>query len=126
MRIQVKPQALAWLAVVTFAVFVDPAATSAIVLAMVIHELAHAIAAKIVGCKVDGITFGYYPAVRIYEPKDSAKNAWIALSAPALNFFLFLVFGFAFYPLLAAGQLSIGVLAVLPYPGSDSWRAAGR
>ena len=100
-----------------------PAATTALLLALLLHESAHAFAGCLVGCKPRKLILSYYTAIAIAHPHHRGKNAWIALAAPALNLLFFVVFSLTSWSTLAAGQLIVCIAAVLPYPGSDSWRS---
>jgi hypothetical protein len=100
-----------------------PGSTTALLLALLLHESAHALAGSLVGCKTRKLILSYYPAIATAHPHHRGKNAWIALAAPALNLLLFVVFSLNSWSTLATGQLMVCVAALLPYPGSDSWRA---
>jgi hypothetical protein len=100
-----------------------PASTIALLVALLLHESAHVFAGWLVGCKTRKLVLSYYTAVAIENPHHRGKNAWIALSAPALNLLLFVAFDLKSWSLLSAAQLIVCIAALLPYPGSDSWRA---
>ena len=95
----------------------------AMLAAIALHEAGHALGAYLCGAQIHSLKLWPFPAVRIFNPHHRAKNALIALAAPALNLSLFVFFGCELWGVWAAAQLIVAVLALLPYPHSDSWRA---
>lgn len=109
--------------VVMIAGLINLPATNAILIATLIHELAHALAALTVGTRPRKLIIGYFPAIAIEDAHHWAKNAWIALAAPLANLLCCIWFGMHQMGMWSAGHLVVFTLAILPYPGSDSWVA---
>ena len=85
---------------------------SALFASVVLHELGHAIAARVFGIRTAHITLYPFGGVAAIQgmPRDPRQEAIIAIAGPAVNGALFVVFGGLF---LAFGGWWLGTIALL-------------
>ena len=92
--------------------------------AIVIHECGHALAAWIFRFRFIGIGFGILgPYVRVFGNYRRTENAIVALAGPGANCLaggILAKFGMPAAGLLVAG---VGIINLLPIPGSDGLKA---
>lgn len=94
------------------------------VIGVLIHESGHALAAKMLGFKILGFGFGVCgPYVRVRGNHNRGENLTVALSGPLANCVAGLALFFAHMPASGFLMAMIGLVMLLPLPGSDGWNA---
>lgn len=89
-------------------------------LGIVLHEAAHAIAARSYGLRVKGMRVRWFGVGVVRQAGTPAQNAAIAFAGPAANLLLAVLF--ARSPEFAAANLALGITNLFPLPGLDGWR----
>lgn len=115
-------------------------AAISVAVAILVHEIGHALVGKVFGCYVSEITVMFFGGnASMYNiPKDPAKDAAISLSGPAFGFALWLVSSFVLAPIFAVnllkylflciGQVSLfltlfNLIPALPLDGGRAFRS---
>lgn len=123
MKIEVSPTCLLLGAVLFFD---NSRGLLATALAMLLHELGHLFAARILHIKIKKLSFDVFGAkITTSGVYSYGKEAWLALGGPLCSLMLaFLLFPFkgAFPLTLAATSLSLGVFNLLPIESFDGGR----
>lgn len=91
---------------------------------MFLHELGHVAAALVLKVKVHQVGISRKGAYIRREAGTAGQNLVITLAGPGLNLWVALLFHHV-SPHLAYCNLVIGVVNLLPIPGSDGSRAFG-
>ncbi len=95
-------------------------------LCCILHEAGHLICMKLVGCRVKGISFGVY-GMRIDSDANislsAVKEGVVALGGPIVNIILAISGAVAENKTLAAANMVIAVLNLLPIESTDGYTA---
>ncbi len=89
-------------------------------LALVLHELGHALAATIVGVRVKGIGLDWKGLYLRREAGTPAKNLIISAAGPLTN--ILLVTFWAWWPMFGLANACYALFNMLPLPGADGER----
>lgn len=93
-------------------------------LAMVLHECGHLIAALILGVKVSRVGLKWNKGMYVVRDRGTVhQNMLIALAGPLVN--LLLVALQPWYPMFALANACCVLANVLPIEGTDGYRVAG-
>jgi len=93
-------------------------------LAMVLHECGHFVAARALGVRVTRVGVKWDKGMYIVRERGSvSQNLLIALAGPLVN--LLLVALQPWYPMFALANVCCVLANVLPIEGTDGYRAAG-
>ena len=91
----------------------------AVILSVVLHELAHALAAVSLGLKVKRVTFSLRTGIGVWrEPGERWQNALVAAAGPAMTFGLAWML-WVDLPSVAYGNLGFGLFCMF-WPGKHS------
>ena len=94
------------------------------VCAVVIHECGHAIAAWLFRFRFLGIGFGVFgPYVRVFGNYRRRQNAIVALAGPGANCLAGGILMRLGLPATGVLVASVGIINLLPVPGSDGSKA---
>jgi Zn-dependent protease len=88
--------------------------------AMVLHEAGHLLAALAVGIKIRGVGLRWKGLYTVREAGPPAKNLLVSLAGPLTN--LLLILSWHWSPTFGLANLCFGVCNLLPIGGSDGER----
>ncbi len=92
--------------------------------ALLIHESGHALAAWVFHFQFLGIGFSILgPYVRVFGNYSRPENAIVALAGPGANCLAGAVLSAVGLPATGLLVALVGLINLLPIPGSDGWRA---
>ena len=98
-----------------------------LIVSMLLHEVAHAVAAGLLGERIVGAGFGGYFAyvrvVRAFSELNPFVNIGISLAGPAVNLLLGWVFDFFGFSEYSRWNFKLGYGNLLPFPPLDGYRA---
>lgn len=94
------------------------------IIAIVIHECGHALAAWTFRFRFIGIGFGIYgPYVRVFGNHRRQENAIVALAGPGANCLAGEILAKLGLPMTGVLVAAVGIVNLLPIPGSDGLKA---
>jgi|HubBroStandDraft_5_1064220.scaffolds.fasta_scaffold135013_2 Zn-dependent protease len=88
--------------------------------AMVLHEVGHIVAAICLGVDVKKVGFGWKGIYTVRASGTPAKNLLVSLAGPVTN--LLLILSWFWWPTFGMANLCVGFVNLLPIEGSDGLR----